>query len=58
MKWITCVATAAAIALPSGVNAQGGDVTIDEFLDRVRSTHPFFKAERLQPAAPVTMIVD
>ena len=50
MKWITCVASAAAIALPSGVIAQGGYVTIDEYLDRVRSTHPFFKAERLQPA--------
>ena len=48
-KWLIYI-SAAAIAIPSGVPAQGADVTIDEYLERVRTTHPYFRAEQLQPA--------
>ncbi|MGD8414330.1 MAG: TolC family protein [Candidatus Latescibacterota bacterium] len=37
------------IASAAPVAGLAGDLTLDAYLDRVQSTHPFFSAERLQP---------
>jgi outer membrane protein TolC len=47
-KPLVFIATVVAAALPA-ISAAADDVTLDGYLDRVKSTHPFFTAEQLQP---------
>jgi len=45
---LVIIATAVVVGLPA-ISAASGDVTLNGYLDRVKSTHPFFQAELLQP---------
>ena len=45
---LVIIATAFAVGLPE-ISAASDDVTLNGYLDRVKSTHPFFQAELLQP---------
>jgi outer membrane protein TolC len=49
MKKSLILAAATALALPA-VTAAVENITLDEYLGRVKSSHPLFKAEQLEPA--------